>query len=144
MGSYKFLAYLECIRSYAWSFDHSDPDLSSVLDMAHSQFDPKTTLAPPHFGPKHTSAQGTFWPEECFSPNNTSVQCLPRPGNTSSQYTSPRGPNFQLPICCFCCMLHNSRLENVPPLKINNEIGSSWIFERTFKLTYILTFWKLK
>ena len=27
---YKFLAYLEYIRSYAWSFGHSDPDLSSV------------------------------------------------------------------------------------------------------------------
>ena len=32
LGSYKFLAYLECIRSYAWSFGHSDPDLSSVLN----------------------------------------------------------------------------------------------------------------
>ena len=31
LGSYKFLAYLECIRSYAWSFGHSDPDLSSVM-----------------------------------------------------------------------------------------------------------------
>ena len=30
LGSYKFLAYLACIRSYAWSFGHSDPDLSSV------------------------------------------------------------------------------------------------------------------
>ena len=29
LGSYTFLAYLECIRSYAWSFDHSD--LSSVI-----------------------------------------------------------------------------------------------------------------
>jgi hypothetical protein len=34
LGSYKFLAYLECIRSYAWSFGHSDPDLSSVSDNA--------------------------------------------------------------------------------------------------------------
>ena len=30
MESYKFLAYLECITSYAWSFGHSDPDPSSV------------------------------------------------------------------------------------------------------------------
>ena len=30
MGSYKFLAYLECVRIYAWSCGHSDPDLSSV------------------------------------------------------------------------------------------------------------------
>ena len=30
LGSYKFLAYLECIRSYAWSKGHSDPDPSSV------------------------------------------------------------------------------------------------------------------
>ena len=30
LGSYKFLAYLECIKIYAWSFGHSDPDLSSV------------------------------------------------------------------------------------------------------------------
>jgi hypothetical protein len=31
LGSYNFLAYLECIRSYAWSKGHSDPDLSSVV-----------------------------------------------------------------------------------------------------------------
>ena len=30
LGSYKFLAYLKPIRSYAWSNGHSDPDLSSV------------------------------------------------------------------------------------------------------------------
>ena len=30
LGSYDFLAYLECIRSYAWSLGHSDPNLSSV------------------------------------------------------------------------------------------------------------------
>ena len=30
LGSYNFLAYLECSRSYAWSRGHSDPDLSSV------------------------------------------------------------------------------------------------------------------
>ena len=30
LASYKFLVYLECIRSYAWSFGHSDLDLSSV------------------------------------------------------------------------------------------------------------------
>jgi hypothetical protein len=31
LGSYKFLAYLECIQSYAWSKGHSDPDPSSVI-----------------------------------------------------------------------------------------------------------------
>ena len=31
LGSYHFLAYLECVRSYAWSKGHSDLDLSSVL-----------------------------------------------------------------------------------------------------------------
>ena len=30
LGSYNFLAYLECVRSYAWSKGHSEPDLSSV------------------------------------------------------------------------------------------------------------------
>ena len=30
LGSYNFLAYLECVRSYAWSKGHSDPNLSSV------------------------------------------------------------------------------------------------------------------
>ena len=30
LGSYKFLAYLDCVRIYAWSCGHSDPDLSSV------------------------------------------------------------------------------------------------------------------
>ena len=30
LGSYNVLAYLECIRSYAWSKDHSEPDLGSV------------------------------------------------------------------------------------------------------------------
>ena len=29
-GPYNFLAYLECVRSYAWSKGHSKPDLSSV------------------------------------------------------------------------------------------------------------------
>ena len=32
LGSYNFLASLECVRSYAWSKGHSEPDLSSVLD----------------------------------------------------------------------------------------------------------------
>ena len=32
LGSYNFLTYLECVRSYAWSKGHSDPDLSSVTD----------------------------------------------------------------------------------------------------------------
>ena len=30
LGSYNFLAYLECVGSYAWSKGYSDPDLSSV------------------------------------------------------------------------------------------------------------------
>ena len=36
LGSYNFLAYLECIRSYALSKGHSDPDLSSVKRGSHS------------------------------------------------------------------------------------------------------------
>ena len=31
LGSYNFLAYLECVRSYAWSKGHWGPDLSSVI-----------------------------------------------------------------------------------------------------------------
>ena len=31
LGSYDFLAYLECIRSYAWSKGHSETDLGSVI-----------------------------------------------------------------------------------------------------------------
>ena len=31
LESYKFLAYLECIRIYAWYLSHSDPDPSSVV-----------------------------------------------------------------------------------------------------------------
>ena len=31
LGSYNFLASLECVRSYAWSKGHSEPDLSSVI-----------------------------------------------------------------------------------------------------------------
>ena len=31
LGSYNFLAYLECVKSYTWSKGHSDPDLSSVM-----------------------------------------------------------------------------------------------------------------
>ena len=30
LGLKKFLACLECVKSYAWSFSHSDPDPSSV------------------------------------------------------------------------------------------------------------------
>ena len=30
LGLYNFLAYLECVKSYAWSKGHSEPDLSSV------------------------------------------------------------------------------------------------------------------
>jgi hypothetical protein len=46
LGSYDFLASLECVRSYAWSKGHSDPDLSSVLikdcnflDLCHFLFE---------------------------------------------------------------------------------------------------------
>ena len=35
---YNFLAYLECVRSYAWSKGHSDPDLSSVNLVVKSQY----------------------------------------------------------------------------------------------------------
>ena len=36
---YKLLAYMECIRSYAWSFGHSDPYLSSVnMESSKEQF----------------------------------------------------------------------------------------------------------
>ena len=31
LGSYKFLAYLECVRIYAWSCGCSDLDLSSLV-----------------------------------------------------------------------------------------------------------------
>ena len=37
LGSYNFLAYLECVRSYAWSKGHSDPDLSSVNHLQSHQ-----------------------------------------------------------------------------------------------------------
>ena len=30
LGWYNFLAYLECVRSYAWSKGHSEPDLGNV------------------------------------------------------------------------------------------------------------------
>jgi hypothetical protein len=33
LGLHNFLSYLECITSYAWSKGHSDPDLSSVLEL---------------------------------------------------------------------------------------------------------------
>ena len=36
MQWFNFLAYLECVRSYAWSKGHSDPDLSSVARLAPS------------------------------------------------------------------------------------------------------------
>ena len=35
LGSYNFLASLECIRSYAWSSGHSEPDLSSVKSIIY-------------------------------------------------------------------------------------------------------------
>ena len=33
LESYNVLAYLECVRSYAWSTGHSDPDLGSVINL---------------------------------------------------------------------------------------------------------------
>ena len=36
LGLYNFLAYLECVISYAWSKGHSDPDLSSVTSLLTS------------------------------------------------------------------------------------------------------------
>ena len=36
LGSYNFLAYLECVRSYAWSKGQTDPDLSSVRPINQS------------------------------------------------------------------------------------------------------------
>ena len=50
LGSNKFVACLEHIRSYAWSFGHSDPDPSSV--QAHHQavrFSPTQGLVPTEF-----------------------------------------------------------------------------------------------
>jgi hypothetical protein len=49
LGLYKFLAYLECVRIYAWSCVHSDPDLSSVggvgpSDMIDIDYGLKSTL----------------------------------------------------------------------------------------------------
>ena len=38
LGSYNFLAYPECVRSYAWSKDHSDQDLSSVPGCRNGEF----------------------------------------------------------------------------------------------------------
>ena len=35
LGSYNVLAYLECIRSYAWSKGHSEPDLGSAVCWAY-------------------------------------------------------------------------------------------------------------
>ena len=43
LGSYNFLAYLLCVRSYAWSKGHSDPDLSSVY---HPHCPPTNRVAP--------------------------------------------------------------------------------------------------
>ena len=78
-----------------------------------------------YFGPKHTSAQCTFQPEKYFGSKNTLPWCLLWPGNTSVQYTLAQQPNFHLPICHSCCMLHNSRFKNVPWLKM--LIYKGWI-----------------
>ena len=72
-------------------------------------------------------ASHTVWPQAYFSSRNTSAKCLLWPGNTSARNnfgpilrpnTSAQRPNFQSPICRCCCMLHNSRLENQPWLKM--------------------------
>ena len=39
LGSYNFLAYLECVRSYAWSKGHSDPDLGSVITISNTMLE---------------------------------------------------------------------------------------------------------
>ena len=44
MGSHNFLAYLECLRSYAWSKGHSDPDLSSSDEPEPSWLEPELEL----------------------------------------------------------------------------------------------------
>ena len=38
LGSYNFLAYLECVGSYAWSKGHSYSDLSSVYEFLSAGF----------------------------------------------------------------------------------------------------------
>ena len=49
LGSYNFLAYLECFRSYAWSKGHSDPDLSSVYSNQKGRLCPTNYFLPPGF-----------------------------------------------------------------------------------------------
>ena len=49
LGLYNFLAYLECVRSYAWSKGHSNPDLDSVkryltLDSKFKKFNIKQAI----------------------------------------------------------------------------------------------------
>jgi hypothetical protein len=85
---------------------------------AHSTSGLTPSLAPrplwpqAYFDPRHISAQGILRPNASFGPE------ILWPETTSTQYTSARGPNFQLPICHCCCMLDISRLENVPRLKM--------------------------
>ena len=54
LGSKKFLALLERVRSYAWSFSHSDPDPSSVNLIGTSNNDFKK-YSVSMIGPTHTA-----------------------------------------------------------------------------------------
>ena len=76
LGSYNFLAYLECIKSYAWSKGLSEPDLSSVRnDLSHAVFFffPSAHITPQHVIQKLaqmclvvSSSNGrVFRPKEC-------------------------------------------------------------------------------
>ena len=54
-GSYNFLTYLECVRSYTWSKGPSDPDLSSVRLLTkdlHNSFNSETFFSLFGIGPK--------------------------------------------------------------------------------------------
>ena len=98
--------------------------ITALISWLRAGLAPRPLLPHTHFGSKHTSARGTFrpkehtsapiilWPNVCFGPE------ILWPKTTSAQYTSTRGPNFQLLICPCCCMPYNSRLENVPRFKM--------------------------
>ena len=58
------------------------------MNKAHTQFDPKTTLAP-SIGPRHISAQGILQPQQYFDPLPTLAE------TTSAQYTLVQDANFQ-------------------------------------------------
>ena len=66
-----------------------------MYQSAHTQFGPKTTLAPHslwpqgYFGPRHISAREILPPDAYFGPE------ILKPETTLAQYTSAREPNFQ-------------------------------------------------